>query len=387
MKNKHKLNFFNNRLYSYIIAIFLFCSLSAYLAACSSSTDTNLSTTTFEYTSQSITETTTIPTSSEESTTTTELVDSITDRTITQTTTTVTESTSTKETSSTDETVQVTTSETEKDDTPPINEGSNEDIIESLKIKLDITMSDDIKMTPLLDIILSVTGNMANNMGIYYYDLTNGDMLSINGDRQFRSASTAKIFVVMAMYQAVAEGELKLDQVIYYTENDYEGGTGILQNMDLSQGYTLAELAEYAIKHSDNLAYRMIKRVTGSEKCYSFYESIIGHPTNRSQTQMSAIDAGKLLRHAYTAVDGRFNTMLDHMLYTDFENNIPKHLPASTVSNKIGFYSTFYHDVAIIHDSSSPYILTIFSDSLIKTYDIDPSSLLADLSLEVYNIR
>lgn len=383
MNNKYKLNFFNNRLSSYIIAIFLFCSLSAHLAACSSSTDTNLSTTTFEYTSQSITETTTIPTSSEESTTTTELVDSITDRTITQTTTTVTESTSTKETASTDETVQVTTSETEKDDTPPINE----DIIESLKTKLDITMSDDIKMTPLLDIILSVTGNMANNMGIYYYDLTNGDMLSINGDRQFRSASTAKIFVVMAMYQAVAEGELKLDQVIYYTENDYEGGTGILQNMDLSQGYTLAELAEYAIKHSDNIAYRMIKRVIGSEKCYSFYESIIGHPTNRSQTQMSAIDAGKLLRHAYTAVDGRFNTMLDHMLYTDFENNIPKHLPAGTVSNKIGFYSTFYHDVAIIHDSSSPYILTIFSDSLTKTYDIDPSSLLADLSLEVYNRR
>jgi beta-lactamase class A len=383
MNNKHKLNFFNNRLYSYIIAIFLFCSLSAYLAACSSSTDTNLSTTTFEYTSQSITESTTIPTSSEESTTTTELVDSITDRTITQTTTTVTESTSTKETSSTDETVQVTTSETEKDDTPPINE----DIIESLKTKLDITMSDDIKMTPLLNIMLSVTGNMANNMGIYYYDLTNGDVLSINGDRQFRSASTAKIFVVMAMYQAVAEGELKLDQVIYYTENDYEGGTGILQNMDLSQGYTLAELAEYAIKHSDNIAYRMIKRVTGSEKCYSFYESIIGHPTNRSQTQMSAVDAGKLLRHAYTAVDGRFNTMLDHMLYTDFENNIPKYLPAGTVSNKIGFYSTFYHDVAIIHDSSSPYILTIFSDSLTKTYDIDPSSLLADLSLEVYNGR
>lgn len=260
-------------------------------------------------------------------------------------------------------------------------------VIEAAKESNSVYLSDNDQMDPLLNEILAATGEMTVNMGIYYYDLTNGDMISVNGDRQFRSASTAKIFVVMAMYEAVANGELTLDQIIYYTESDYEGGSGILQNMDLSKGYSLATLAEYAIRHSDNIAFHMIRRAVGRDKCYSFYESVIGHPTNRSQTQMSAEDAGKLLQHAYIAEDGRFTQMLEDMRYTDFEHAIPKNLPANIAANKIGFYLTFFHDAALIYDSDSPYILTIFSDGLANKYDVDPAKVLADLSLKIYNVR
>lgn len=227
---------------------------------------------------------------------------------------------------------------------------------------------------------------MTSSMGLYYYDLSTGENILINADTQFRSASTAKIFVVMALYEAVANGLFTLDQIVYYADSDYEGGSGILQHMDLSQGYALGQLAEYAIKHSDNIAFHMIKRIVGRDYCYSFYEDVIGHKTNRSRTQMSAEDAGKLLMHAYTSPDGRYNTMLEHMRYTDYEHAIPKYLSENSVSNKIGFYSSYFHDAAIIHDQN-PYILTIYTKSIANTYGVDPAQLLAEISRTIYSVR
>ncbi len=45
-----------------------------------------------------------------------------------------------------------------------------------------------------------------SKMGIVYYDLKTGKGFSINPDTQFRSASTAKLFVNMALYDRVDKG-------------------------------------------------------------------------------------------------------------------------------------------------------------------------------------
>lgn len=249
-----------------------------------------------------------------------------------------------------------------------------------------ITFSDNAEMEALIDEMLAITDTMTANVSIYYHDLLSGDMISINGDRQYRSASTAKIFVVMAMYDAVAKGNLDLDQIVYYDDSDYEGGSGIMQNMDLTQGYKLGILAEYAIKHSDNIAFKMIRRITGRDNCFDYYESIIGHSTNRESTHMSAEDAGKLLQHAYESSDPNMKFMLELMKNTDFEDAIPRYLPENMVSNKIGFYLDYFHDAAIIHDNN-PYILTIFTKSIADTYNEDPAKLLAEISRTIYSVR
>lgn len=298
--------------------------------------------------------------------------------------------TESKVTSATIETAASTTEETmaptsETEPTKTTQKIST--IIEAARETNSIVLSDDKKMEPLLSEILTITGEMTTYMSIYYQDLVSGDMISINGDRQYRSASTAKIFVLMAMYDAVAEGKLKLDQIVYYTESDYEGGAGVMQNMDLSQGYSLEQLAEYSIIHSDNIAFRMIRRITGWDRCYEYYESIIGHPTNRVITHMSAEDAGKLLKHANDSNDQNMQHMLNMMTDTEFEYAIPKYLPPKTVANKIGFYSTFFHDAALIYDNKNPYILTIYSDGLADNFAVDPANVLADLSYKIYSIR
>lgn len=250
-----------------------------------------------------------------------------------------------------------------------------------------IEASPDHDIQRLLGLTLDTLGHLTNQVGLLYEELDSGRFFAINVERQFRSASTAKLFVVMALYEDIEAGRLNVDQPVTYTQADYEGGSGILQEMDLSQSYTLGTLADYAIQYSDNIAFHMIMRVVGRDRVYDYYESIIGHPTNRSRTEMSATDAGDLLRHLYQSDNPWFPHMLDVMRNTVYEQAIPGHLPPGTVSNKIGFYAEYFHDAAIVHDPRGAYILTIFTKDIQTEAARDPAELLSELSLIINRQR
>ncbi len=219
-------------------------------------------------------------------------------------------------------------------------------------------------------------------MGIVYQDLTTGDGFMINPDNQYRSASTAKVFVNMALYDAIDRGVYSLDQKIQYESSDFESGTGILQGMDLKVPYALSTLADYAVIYSDNIAFNMIRRFVGRQETFDYYESIIGHPTNRTSTSMGAADGAALLNELYTSDSANFQHMLDVMRQTQFNDMLPRFLPQGIVAHKVGFFNTVYHDIGIIFDGDKPYILTVFSEGL--TY---PSDKIATVSKLVYENR
>ena len=101
--------------------------------------------------------------------------------------------------------------------------------------------TNDISMTGAagkpLHAVLDYLGPDIRHMGIVYQDLKTGDSFAINPDNQYRSASTAKLFVNMALYNAIDTGKFTLDQKISYQSSDFESGTGILQGMDLKVPY------------------------------------------------------------------------------------------------------------------------------------------------------
>ncbi|NCC75375.1 MAG: DUF5011 domain-containing protein [Clostridia bacterium] len=219
-------------------------------------------------------------------------------------------------------------------------------------------------------------------MGIAYQDLVTGDGFMINPDNQYRSASTAKVFVNMALYDAIDRGVYSLDQKIQYESSDFESGTGILQGMDLKVPYALSTLADYAVIYSDNIAFNMIRRFVGRQETFDYYESIIGHPTNRTSTSMGAADGAALMNELYTSDSANFQHMLDVMRQTQFNDMLPRFLPQGIVAHKVGFYNTVYHDIGIVLDGDKPYILTVFSEGL--TY---PSDKIATVSKLVYENR
>ncbi|MDD2534690.1 MAG: serine hydrolase [Eubacteriales bacterium] len=233
-----------------------------------------------------------------------------------------------------------------------------------------------------LNAVLGYLGENVRFMSVVYQDLTTGDRFEINADKQYRSASTAKVFVNMSLYDAVDSGRLTLDQTATFQSSDFESGTGILQGMDLTVPYALNTLADYAVVYSDNIAFNMIRRVVGREESFAYYESIIGHPTDHKSTSMGAADGAALLNELYTSDSANLKHMLDMMKQTKFNDMLPKYLPAGTVAHKVGFYDTYYHDIGIVFAGDRPYILTVFSKGM-----TNPAETIAEISKRVYENR
>ena len=290
----------------------------------------------------------------------------------------------TAETTTTEETTEETTAETTASETTTETTGTEAEIDlyeENVLITSQDQYSDD--MWQLVDKTLGFLGNRVLNMGIYYYDLYSDAFFAINPADSFRSASTAKVFTLMAMYDAVEKGELNLEQEVAFTEDDYEAGSGIIRHMDEPENlgsFSLDELAEYALIHSDNIAYHMIMRTVGPEQVYDYYESVIGHPTDRNQTEMSAAGAKALLLHLYNHDNSYFSQMIETMRYSVYRNALPRYLPKYSVSNKIGFFDEVFHDMGIVHDSENPYLMAVFSENIREDFDDEPADLLAELA-------
>ncbi len=256
------------------------------------------------------------------------------------------------------------------------------DPYQALRAANKFEVSKDPAVYAVLNPVLGYLGDRIRLMGIVYYDLTTGQGFSINKDAQFRSASTAKLFVNMALYDRVDQGKVSLDKKIYYQAGDYEGGTGVLQGMNLKVPYSLGTLADYAMKYSDNIAFNMIRRYLGRDYCFDYYESVIGHATNRTMTSMGAADGYKLMKHLYTSRSANSRHMLDMLKQTVFSTMLPKYLPEGIVAHKVGFYGSVYHDVGIVYAGDRPYIIAIYSGGIGQ-----PQETIAQVSKLIYENR
>lgn len=247
-------------------------------------------------------------------------------------------------------------------------------------ISTQVTIKDDTaKIDEIQKAIENYLGEDIQKIGISYYDLSNNEGFNINGDTQFRSASIAKLFVVMYAYEQINKGNANNDTLLYYNyESDYEGGTGVLQYEDLSYPIRLERLLKVAIINSDNIAYYMLLRYFGTNEIMSYYENIVQHETFHDYIYMSANDSILLQKEVYA--NPIFETMREDMKNTEFEDRIALYLPSHMVAHKIGNFESYVHDVAII-ESDHPYILTIFSNELDDAYEK-----IAKISEIIYNI-
>jgi len=270
----------------------------------------------------------------------------------------------------------------------PYNNQNNEVKIEETEILEendkcieDIIISADVNYGELKNKIVNYINDDINNIGIAFYDLKNDEGFEINADIQFFPASVSKLYSIIILYDYNYKNKININNVYYYTGSDYEAGTGILQTMDLSRGYSLLSLSDYAIKYSDNIAYRMINRIIGKNNIKEYYENIIGHKTTDNTFYVSANDAKKMLMKVYYNIDNNYlyDRLIDNMKNTIFPDRLAAHLPKEIVAHKIGNYGSYVHDVGIIYDDT-PYILCILTKSVNNSYEK-----IADVSKIIYD--
>ena len=107
------------------------------------------------------------------------------------------------------------------------------------------------------------TENPTLTAGIFLVDLDSGSYLNFNGDTTFASASTIKVPILVAFFQAVDEGRVRLDQMLTLRAEDIVGGSGEMQEQAPGTKYSALEIAKKMIVVSDNTATNMMINLLG----------------------------------------------------------------------------------------------------------------------------
>ena len=94
-------------------------------------------------------------------------------------------------------------------------------------------------------------------MGIYINDLK-GNVIRINAEEKFETASTIKLFILAALFERVEKGELALSDLLEYRPEHVIDGSGILNSLEIGTKLSLKNVATLMIIVSDNIATNML---------------------------------------------------------------------------------------------------------------------------------
>lgn len=112
-------------------------------------------------------------------------------------------------------------------------------------------------------------------LGVYAIDTNNGKVISYRGDEMFPMLSTFKLIAVSALLKSSDEGKLSLSESIKYTKDDMVPWHPITVKYLDKGSMTLNELADAAMRYSDNTATNLISyKLGGLGTVNSFARSI-----------------------------------------------------------------------------------------------------------------
>lgn len=110
--------------------------------------------------------------------------------------------------------------------------------------------------------------------GMFFLDLETGNYMDIGGDRVFPAASTIKLPILIAFFQDVDAGKVKLNEMLTMRRDLVTNGSGTMQYGRVGRKYTALETATKMITISDNTATNMIiDRLGGAAKLNQRFRS------------------------------------------------------------------------------------------------------------------
>lgn len=105
------------------------------------------------------------------------------------------------------------------------------------------------------------------NPGMFFVDLETGNYLNIGGDKVFPAASTIKFPILIALFEKIDAGNIKLSDTLIMRRDLVASGSGDLQYRRVGTKLTVLQTINKMITISDNTAANMIiDRLGGSTK-------------------------------------------------------------------------------------------------------------------------
>ncbi|NMA87243.1 MAG: serine hydrolase [Tissierellia bacterium] len=104
--------------------------------------------------------------------------------------------------------------------------------------------------------------SFSGKIGLYLNDFK-GNVVEINADEKFETASTIKSFILVELYRQVQEGKVNLNDVLKYEEENFVVGSGIIRDLDMGIEMTVKSYATLMIIVSDNIATNIMIDLLG----------------------------------------------------------------------------------------------------------------------------
>lgn len=197
--------------------------------------------------------------------------------------------------------------------------------------------------------------------GAFVVDIDTGGYIDMNGSLSFSAASVIKVPILIAFFQDVDAGKIRLDDRLTMRSEDIASGSGEIQYQPPGTHYTAMETVTLMITVSDNTATNMlIKRLGGAAalnqrfKSWGLRETAIRtllpdlEGTNTSSPRdlvnlMAMVNQGKLV--SLRSRDRSFEIMRR----TVNDSLLPQGLGAgATIAHKTGDIGSLIADVGVI---------------------------------------
>lgn len=233
--------------------------------------------------------------------------------------------------------------------------------------------------------------------GAYVIDIASGKATGYNENQVFPTASTFKLPMAMYILDQVEQGKARLDELLTYSADDYEEGTGILQDsVTVGDQFSVNRLIELAITESDNIATNMLLRRFGRENVYAFMKNKLGgkvtqfpDPSYGTANGTTPKEMATYMRMAYgnkAITDPKLRQyLLDLLSHTAFDDRAAAGVPKGVkVAHKIGTLPNVCNDVALVYAPKRTFVVAVYS---IDVNEETAPQVIADVTRKVYDFE
>lgn len=198
-------------------------------------------------------------------------------------------------------------------------------------------------------------------------DLQTGKQWEVGGDERFHPASTIKLPVTLYAMTEKKAGRLHWDDVIQYTEADFESpGGGAFEEAPFGDWYPVENLVNRALMYSNNVAVNMIGRHLGWQAIRDWTKTIGGELYREEDASPSTTALAELAwwRYLYKVSQDDPTTaavVLDPLRQVAYDGRIGAGLPSGVkYVHKFGSMEPYFHDGGIVW-AKRPYALVIMT--------------------------
>ena len=209
-----------------------------------------------------------------------------------------------------------------------------------------------------------------NKYSLYIEDLVTGKTYTYNPNQKIYAASVYKMPVAVTILNEIEKGNLSLTTELTYTQQDFEGGTGVLSGNRFGTLFSVEQLLTNLIDHSDNVAQNILLHRVSKAQIGALINQVNGTPSGSSfagENIAASAEVATFIKNIYkgdTLTQENKNLLFSEMKETDFDDRISAHLKEGlSFAHKIGNWgdTNSWHDCGIVFGTQDKFVVCVMS--------------------------